>query len=57
MKYRKQGLHEKELSEADYKKLILGEYTFLKRPIVMIDDQVFIGNAKKTIAAAKAAMS
>jgi len=56
-KYRSEGLHEKELSEADYKKLILGEYTFLKRPIVVIEDQIFIGNAKKTVAAAKEALS
>lgn len=52
-KYRKQGLHEKDLSEADYKKLILGEYTFLKRPIVLIEDQIFIGNSKKVVIAAK----
>ncbi len=56
MKYRKQGLHEQDLSEADYKKLILGEYTFLKRPIVVIDEQIFIGNSKKVVAAAKEAL-
>lgn len=48
-KYRAWGLHEKELGEADYKRLILEEYTFLKRPVVIIDDQIFIGNAKKTV--------
>ncbi|MBR9922825.1 MAG: hypothetical protein GYB31_18515 [Bacteroidetes bacterium] len=52
-KYRAQGLHEKELSEQDYRKLILGEYTFLKRPVVINGEEVFIGNAKKTVAAAK----
>lgn len=52
MKYRQLGLHEKQLTEADYKKLILEEYTFLKRPIVIIDGEVFAGNAKKTVEAA-----
>ena len=55
-KYRAQGLHEQELSEADYKKLILEEYTFIKRPIVVIGKEVFIGNSKKVVAAAKAAL-
>lgn len=53
MKYRQRGLHEQELSEKDYRKLILEEYTFLKRPIIIIDGEAFVGNAKKTIAAAK----
>lgn len=53
MKYRAWGLHEKELTEADYRRYILEEYTFLKRPVIIIDDEVFIGNAKKTVAAAK----
>lgn len=49
MKFRAQGLHEMELNEADYRKYILEEYTFLKRPVFILDDQIFIGNAKKTI--------
>ena len=52
-KYRAWGLHEKELGEADYRRLILEEYTFLKRPVVIIDDAIFAGNAKKTVAGAK----
>ena len=54
MKYRALGLHEKQLSEKDYKDLILKEYTFLKRPVILIDDEIFVGNAKKVVAAAKA---
>lgn len=54
MKYRGMGLHEKTLSEQDYKKLILEEYTFLKRPVIWIDDEIFVGNSKKVVAAAKA---
>lgn len=52
-KYRAWGLHEKELGEADYRRLILEEYTFLKRPVIVIESHIFIGNAKKTVAAAK----
>ena len=48
------GLNEKTLSEKEYKKYILKEYTFLKRPVLLFNDQIFIGNAPKTVAAAKA---
>ena len=36
-------------TEADYKKLILEHYTFLKRPILLINDKLVIGNSKKSI--------
>jgi len=52
MKYRSMGLGKKTLSESDYRQLMLDEYTFLKRPFVLIDDQIFIGNSKKVVAAA-----
>ena len=55
MKFRQWGLNEKELSEQDYRDLILKEYTFLKRPVIIIDDQVFAGNAKKSVEGAKEA--
>jgi arsenate reductase-like glutaredoxin family protein len=50
-KYRAMSLHEQKLSEEDYKRLILEEYTFLKRPVFIVDNQIFVGNAKKNIAA------
>ena len=53
MKYRSMGLNEKNLSEDDYRSLILEEYTFLKRPVIIIDDEIFIGNSKAVVAAAK----
>ena len=53
MKYRAMGLHEQELGEKDYKKLILEEYTFLKRPVFLVEDEIFVGNAKKTVEALK----
>lgn len=49
-KYKSEGYKEKTLTEADYKNLILQEYTFLKRPVFFIDDEVFVGNSKKEVA-------
>ena len=53
-KYRSMNLKEKQLSEADYKSLMLSEYTFLKRPTFVTKDKIFVGNSKKTVAAFKA---
>ena len=55
MLFRQRGLHEKQLAEEDYKQLILDHYTFLKRPVVQLDNQIFIGNSKKVVQAAKEA--
>lgn len=55
--YRKEGLHEKVLTEADYKRLILDHYTFLKRPVIIVNGTVFIGNSKKEIEQAKEAFA
>ena len=52
MKYKSLGLKDKNLSENDYKNYILEEYTFLKRPVIFINDKIFVGNSKKTIEAA-----
>ena len=49
MKFRQWGLNEKKLTEADYRKYMLEEYTFLKRPFIIDGENVFIGNAKKTV--------
>lgn len=49
MKYKELKLSEQNLSEKDYKKYILQEYTFLKRPVFIVDDEIFIGNSKKEI--------
>ena len=56
MKFRSMGLHNQNLSEQDYKKLILEEYTFLKRPVIQIGEKYFIGNSKKVVAASKEAL-
>lgn len=49
-KYKAMDLKNQILNEQDYKKLILEEYTFLKRPVIIMDQEIFIGNSKKTIA-------
>ena len=56
MKYKAWGLKEKNLTEEDYKRYILEEYTFLKRPVFIIDDQIFIGNSKKNVELVKDAI-
>jgi arsenate reductase len=46
-------LNPKPSTEAEYKKLILSEYTFLKRPVILSKDRIFVGNTKKNIEEAK----
>ena len=48
-KYKILDLKNEKLSEKDYKQLILEEYTFLKRPVIIIDDHIFIGNSKSNL--------
>ncbi|MCH5600030.1 arsenate reductase family protein [Niabella ginsengisoli] len=55
LKYKELGLKDKKLTEKDYKNYILEHDTFLKRPVVLIGDKIFIGSEKKNVAALKAA--
>ena len=57
LKYKALGLKDVQLSEKDYRKYILEEYTFLKRPVVIINNKIFIGSEKKTIEALKNELS
>lgn len=50
-KYKELGLKDQELGEEDYRRYLLEEYTFLKRPVFIIGDKIFIGNSKKTVEA------
>ena len=52
IKYRSLGLNEMKLTEEDYRKYLLEEYTFFKRPLMINENEVFIGNAKKDVEAA-----
>ncbi|WP_299533153.1 arsenate reductase family protein [Ulvibacterium sp.] len=56
MLFRQRNLGEQNLTENDYRDLILGHYTFLKRPVILVDGQIFIGNSKKVVASAKGAI-
>jgi len=53
MKYKSLGLKDKNLTENDIKAYILSDYTFLKRPVAIIGDEIFIGNSKKNVEALK----
>lgn len=47
--YKAMDLKNKNLTEQDYKKYLLEHYTFLSRPVFIIDDKIFIGNGQKNI--------
>ena len=47
--YKAMDLKNQEVSESDYRQYLLDEYTFLKRPVFLVDDELFIGNSKKEI--------
>lgn len=55
--YKQRDLKNKQLSEDDYKDLLLEHYTFFKRPVLVLESQLFIGNASKTVEAAKKALN
>ena len=48
-KYKAIGLKNEVITEDDYRQLILEEYTFLKRPVFLVENCIFIGNSKKEI--------
>lgn len=55
--YKERGLKDQTLSEDDYRRLILEHYTFLSRPVFVLGDAIYIGNAAATIDAVVAALS
>lgn len=56
-KFRSECLHEQQLADEEIRDLILGEYTFLKRPVYIIGDRSFVGNSKKTVEEIQSAIS
>lgn len=54
MKYAAMGLKDKALTEKDYRQLIIDEYTFLRRPVMIVGKKIFIGNAPANVKEAKA---
>lgn len=49
--YQAEKLKDQNLTEDEIRGWILKEYSMLKRPLAIIDDEVFAGNAKKTVEA------
>lgn len=55
--YKSMGLKDQTLTEADYKKYLLQHYTFLSRPVFVVDGKIYIGNSPKNIAEVTKALS
>jgi arsenate reductase len=49
IKYKTMGLKDRVLTEDDIRGLILEDYTFLKRPVVIIEGVLFAGSEQKTL--------
>jgi arsenate reductase len=48
-KYREYNLHLENLTEDDYRKYLCEDYTFLKRPTIVIDEKIFVGSHRNTV--------
>lgn len=55
--YKEKGLKNVALTEEDYKKYILEHYTFLSRPVVILENEIFIGNTQPNILKLQKALS
>lgn len=55
--YKSLDLKNKSLTENDYRDYILQHYTFLSRPVFIINDKIYIGNNSKVIQEAQKALS
>ena len=49
IKYKTMGLKDRVLTEDEIRGLILEDYTFLKRPVVIIDGELFAGSEQNTL--------
>lgn len=47
--YKERNLKDEYLNEKDYRNLLLEHYTFLKRPVVVAGDEIFIGGQEKVV--------
>lgn len=52
---RERGLDLRSFTDNDYKVLLLENYTFLKRPVVILNEDLYVGNSKSTVEALKSA--
>ena len=51
--FKKQNIDSQNLSESVAKNLLLDHYTFLKRPVLVYREKIFVGNRKSEVTAAK----
>jgi len=56
IKYRELGLKDKKLADKEMKNYILSEYTFLKRPVIIVSSEIFVGSSPKNISMLKASL-
>ncbi len=55
--YKQRDLKNKNLTETDYRNLILEHYTFLSRPVFILNNKIYIGNSKQNVEAVKNALN
>ncbi len=55
--YKSMDLKNKNLTENDFKKYILEHYTFLSRPVFIIENKIYIGNSQQNILQVMKALS
>jgi arsenate reductase-like glutaredoxin family protein len=51
--FKQRQIDTKKLTEENAKNLLLDHYTFLKRPVLVYRNKVFVGNSKAVVAEAK----
>ena len=51
--FKQRQIDTQKLTEDSAKNLLLEHYTFLKRPVLVYQDKVFVGNSKVVVAEAK----
>jgi arsenate reductase len=51
--YKEMGLRHESLEEKDYRHYLLYHYTFLKRPVIVDGNTIFIGNSPKVVTKAQ----
>lgn len=55
--YQEMDLKNQNLTEKDFKHYILEHYTFLKRPVFILENRIFIGNSKQVVEHVKQALN
>lgn len=50
--FREKKKHLEIITEKEYKEMLLAHYSFLKRPVLIINEKLFVGNSKETVSKA-----